>query len=80
MKNELPVVILDPGHGGMDPETKKYVTPGKRSNHPVDDQIFYEGVNNRITAKEWGTILQNLGFKVEFTVTPDNYRDICRIG
>lgn len=37
--------ILDAGHGGLHPETGKYVTPGKRM--VKDDVEFYEGVNNR---------------------------------
>lgn len=37
--------ILDPGHGGLHPETNRYVTAGKRM--VKDDIEFYEGVNNR---------------------------------
>lgn len=41
--------IIDPGHGGLHPETRKYVTPGKRM---VKDGVeFYEGVNNRDNAQ-----------------------------
>ena len=40
-------VVLDPGHGGLDPETGKYVTAGKRSPKFDDGSVLYEGVNNR---------------------------------
>ena len=42
--------IFDTGHGGIDPITGKYVTAGKRM--VKDDVTFYEGVNNRLIAKE----------------------------
>jgi N-acetylmuramoyl-L-alanine amidase len=42
-------ILLDLGHGGIDPSTGKYVTAGKRM---VKDGItFYEGVNNRRVGK-----------------------------
>jgi hypothetical protein len=37
---------LDAGHGGL--KNGVYQTAGKRSNHPVDGEVFYEGVNNRL--------------------------------
>jgi len=37
--------ILDSGHGGLNPETGKYITPGKRM--VKDGFVYYEGVNNR---------------------------------
>lgn len=40
--------LLDPGHGGIDPKTGKYVTAGKRSPKFDDGSVLYEGVNNRI--------------------------------
>lgn len=39
--------ILDPGHGGIDPNTGNYVTSGKRSPIWDDGSIYYEGVGNR---------------------------------
>ena len=39
--------ILDPGHGGIDPETGKYVTPGKRSPKWKDGCQYFEGEGNR---------------------------------
>ena len=39
--------ILDPGHGGLDPGTGEYVTPGKRSPVWDDNTQYFEGVGNR---------------------------------
>ena len=39
--------ILDPGHGGINPETGKYVTPGKRSPKWKDGCQYFEGEGNR---------------------------------
>jgi len=39
--------ILDPGHGGINPDTGKYVTPGKRSPKWKDGSQYFEGVGNR---------------------------------
>tara|TARA_Y100000310_G_C20251899_1_gene609489 strand:- start:11 stop:631 length:621 start_codon:yes stop_codon:yes gene_type:complete len=43
--------ILDPGHGGLDPETNEYVTPGKRSPVWNDGTQYFEGVGNRDIVK-----------------------------
>jgi hypothetical protein len=67
-------ILLDPGHGGWDGE--KYVTPGKRSLHPVDGSWYYEGVENRKIALMWSDILEKHGHDVYFTVDPDDCRDI----
>jgi len=71
-----PIIILDPGHGGINPLTKKYVTAGKRSLHEVDGSFYYEGVGNRVFAREWAKILKTHGYHVEFTVDPDNWKDV----
>ena len=39
--------ILDPGHGGINPDTGKYVTPGKRSPKWKDGCQYFEGKGNR---------------------------------
>jgi N-acetylmuramoyl-L-alanine amidase len=67
-------ILLDPGHGGWNGE--KYVTPGKRSLHPVDGSWYYEGVENRKIALMWSDILEKHGHDVYFTVDPDDCRDI----
>ena len=45
------VWILDPGHGGLNPETGEYVTPGKRSPVWDDGTQYFEGVGNRDIVK-----------------------------
>lgn len=69
------IVILDPGHGGLN-DAGVYVTAGKRSRHAVDGSVFYEGHEMRKYAKEWATILTNLGYEVAFTVDPSDYTDV----
>ena len=68
------LVIIDPGHGGLN-EKGEYVTTGKRSRHPVDGEMWYEGHEMRKYAKHWAKVLRNLGYDVAFTVHPDNYKD-----
>ena len=43
--------LLDPGHGGLNPETGKYVTAGKRSPEWEDGSQYFEGVGNRDIVK-----------------------------
>ena len=43
--------LLDSGHGGLDPETGIYVTPGKRSPKWEDGTQYFEGVGNRDIVK-----------------------------
>jgi len=69
-------IILDAGHGGINPKTQLYVTKGKRSLRPIDGKWYYEGVENRLIVKEWATILENLGHKVFYTVDPNDYIDV----
>lgn len=40
--------VIGAGHGGLNPSTGKYVTPGKRSPKFDDGTVLYEGVNNRV--------------------------------
>lgn len=68
-------IILDPGHGGINPLTGEYVTPGKRSlANDVDGSVFYEGVNNREFAKVWGEYLVANGYRVLYTV--NDWKDV----
>lgn len=47
--NSKHLYIFDAGHGGIHPITGQYVTPGKRSPHPMSNgEVFYEGENNLI--------------------------------
>jgi N-acetylmuramoyl-L-alanine amidase len=70
------VYILDPGHGGINPQTGHYVTAGKRSPIWDDGSQFFEGVGNRQIVKLLAEKLKNAGIKVEFTVSPDTWEDV----
>jgi N-acetylmuramoyl-L-alanine amidase len=65
---------IDAGHGGL--KNGVYQTSGKRSLHPVDGEVFYEGVNNRLYAKEWGDILEKFGHEVVYIVDPNDPTDV----
>jgi N-acetylmuramoyl-L-alanine amidase len=69
-------VIIDPGHGGINPQTGQYVTSGKRSRHPVDGEVYFEGQVMRVYAKEFRKVLETAGYEVVFTVDPDDWRDV----
>ena len=43
--------LLDPGHGGLNPDTGKYMTAGKRSPKWSDGTQYFEGVGNRDIVK-----------------------------
>jgi peptidoglycan hydrolase-like protein with peptidoglycan-binding domain len=65
------VVVLDAGHGGIDPKTGLYTTPasnGKRYHHPNaklhDNGWFFEGVENRIIANVLAEKLTAAGVQV----------------
>lgn len=61
MKN----IILDFGHGGINPNTNKYVTaPDKMYKHSYNE-VFYEGVFNREFGGMLYNALQYLGFSVQ---------------
>lgn len=66
--------ILDPGHGGLDPDTGKYVTRGKRSPAFDDGSVLYEGVNNRDNVERVLEALTAKGIRAVNLVP--TYRDI----
>lgn len=67
--------ILDPGHGGINPATNQYVTPGKRSPKLEDGSVYFEGVGNRQIAKRVADKLRDLNIKFAFTVSPSDWQD-----
>lgn len=71
------IYILDPGHGGLDPLTGKYVTAGKRSPVWSDGSFYYEGVGNREIARLVGEQLAKLGISFNYTVLPTDHRDVA---
>ena len=62
------LVFVDGGHGGEDPETGEYTTPGKRFYHEGcqlhKGGWYYEGVENRIVAKRFMELLKEHGLRV----------------
>ena len=44
--------LLDPGHGGLNPDSNKYVTSGKRSPKWSNGTQYFEGVGNRDIVKK----------------------------
>lgn len=71
------IYILDPGHGGINPQTGQYVTSGKRSPIWSDGSVYYEGVGNREIAKLVGESLKALGISYDFTVRPEVWTDVA---
>lgn len=70
------VWLLDPGHGGIDPKTKEYVTPGKRSPKFKDGSVLYEGVIMRNIVKYIGEMLTMLKIDFHYVVNPTNFKDV----
>ena len=65
-------LIIDAGHGGIDPITGEYTTPaniGKKTNHKGYEfhnaGWFYEGVSNRIWAQMFAEKAIKQGYQVE---------------
>lgn len=71
-----PLVILDAGHGGLDPVNGNYVTSGKRSPIWPDGSVYYEGVGNRKIVKVASDLLLEKGIDTVFTVDPENHLDV----
>lgn len=67
-------IILDAGHGGINPMTGEYVTKGKRSPKFDDGSVLYEGVNNRDNVDRIATALEAKGYDV--VKLADTWRDI----
>ena len=68
--------ILDPGHGGLHPETNRYVTAGKRM--VKDDIEFYEGVNNRDNVNRILAEMEKYNLDA-IDITGGSWRDISLI-
>lgn len=65
MNTQKFLVFVDAGHGGIDPTTRKYTTPGKRFYHEGcqlhEGGWYYEGVENRIVANRFMELLKEHG-------------------
>lgn len=70
------IYIIDAGHGGINPATGQYVTPGKRSPKWSDGSVYYEGVGNRTIASKVGAKLKIAGISFVYTVMPSEWEDV----
>lgn len=63
-------ILIDCGHGGIDPKSGKYTTAGKRAHHPGqvfhNNGWFYEGVFNRQIGHKVGLMLKSAGVPVVY--------------
>jgi len=66
--------ILDAGHGGINPSTGQYVTPGKRSPYFEDGSILYEGVQNRIKVKKIISLMKE--YELRCVDIVDSWKDV----
>lgn len=66
--------IIDPGHGGV--QDGKYLTSGKRSPKWPDGSQYFEGQGNRETAALLEAMLRENYIDYDFTVLPEDPRDI----
>lgn len=83
MKRKL--IILDPGHGGIDPGTGEYTTsPNKMAYHEGrymhKDGWFYEGVWNRYFALELGARLAASGLPFVYSIPLKRWHEDVRLG
>lgn len=69
----VPAIVIDPGHGGVNPFTGEYVTPGKRYVFRIDGfaapMPIYEGERMRVLAAHLGRALHNAGFSIYSALT-----------
>jgi N-acetylmuramoyl-L-alanine amidase len=70
------IYLLDPGHGGIDPVKKEYVTSGKRSPKWSDGTQYFEGVGNRDIAKLIGEKLTQRDIEFKYIVKPEEWKDV----
>lgn len=70
-------IIIDPGHGGIDPVTGKYTTAPNKMHKFRSGEVAYEGHLNRQIAAFVGAYLNNPGkYFIIYTVDPNDPRDI----
>ena len=59
------LILFDLGHGGIDPETKQYVTAPNKQHFHHDFGWFYEGEWNRNLMKEIDRLFQDYNSKAK---------------
>ena len=78
MKRKL--ILLDPGHGGIDPITEQYTTAPNKMAHHAGEQMhkngwFYEGAWNRFFALEVAQSLSSYAIPVLFTIPREHWHE-----
>ncbi len=73
-KRNYPFVILDAGHGGLDPHGNYTTAPSKMWEYPT--WTFYEGVFNRLVLKEVERLLTNMA--IPYAVISHAWQDNAR--
>jgi N-acetylmuramoyl-L-alanine amidase len=72
-------LFVDAGHGGISPTSRRYLTPGKRFYHEGkqyhEGGWFYEGVSNRLFAKEFLEMLEAEALPIKVFKTYHDYLD-----
>jgi N-acetylmuramoyl-L-alanine amidase len=68
------MIIMDAGHGSINPSTGKYVTPGKRSPIWDDGTQYFEGVGNREIVAKLHKLCQFHG--IDSTILVPEWEDI----
>lgn len=69
----IDTLILDRGHATLD-KKGKYITPGKQALLPNGKRV-YEGLENQRYVEALAVYAKEAGFKVEYTVKPDDPSD-----
>jgi N-acetylmuramoyl-L-alanine amidase len=83
MKRKL--ILIDPGHGGIHPDTCEYTTaPDKMAHHDGyfmhHDGWFYEGAWNRFFALELGAVLAESGIQFLYTIPFERWHEDVSLG
>ena len=83
MKRKL--ILLDPGHGGIDPITEQYTTAPNKMAHHAGEQMhkngwFYEGAWNRFFALELGAVLAESGIQFLYTIPFERWHEDVSLG
>lgn len=68
-------IIIDCGHGGVTKKGVYTTAPNKMHTFPTGE-VAYEGEFNRQVGKKVGQYLTELCYDIEYTVDPDNSRDM----
>ncbi len=79
------LIILDPGHGGIDPKTGQYTTaPNKMAWHENEamhhEGWFYEGAWNRFFALLLGEMLASRGLPFVYTIPAERWHEDVSLG